>query len=82
MEMMENQQKRQKLSPSQFCDLPDEVILKILKNLGIKDLIRCGMVSKRMRALCWDESLWEKVNLFLKEVPIEFLQQVLNSGCK
>ena len=63
-------------------ELPNEIILKILQNLDMKDLIRCGTVSKRMRSISLDESLWEKINLHGKIVPIEFLQKVLNSGCK
>ena len=77
--------KHQGLSSFQFEDLPNEVILKVLKNLEIKDLIRCGLVSKRIRTISRNESLWEKMNLYYKEglkVPIEFLQLVLDYGCK
>ena len=68
----------------QFEDLPSEIILKILKNLGIKDLLRCGMVSKQIRTITRDKSLWEKISLFGMhgDVPVEFLQVVLDSGCK
>ena len=73
--------KRQKLSSLQFDDLPDEIVLKIFKKLDIKDLLNCGMVSKRIRAISKDESLWEKVNLYKKLVPsTKFLKLVLNSG--
>ena len=73
--------KRQKLSSLQFDDLPDEIVLKIFKKLDIKDLLNCGMVSKRIRAISKDESLWEKVNLYNKLVPsTKFLKLVLNSG--
>ena len=72
--------KLQKLSSLQFDDLPDEIVLKIFKKLDIKDLLNCGMVSKRIRAISKDESLWEKVNLYNKIVPPKFLQLVLNSG--
>ena len=33
-------------------------------NLDIKNLIRCGHVSKRIRAISQDESLWLKINLY------------------
>ena len=65
-----------------FDDLPDEVQLKIFKFLETKDLIRCAQVSKRTRRICHDESLWEKVNLYEKVVPSEFIAQILENGCK
>ena len=68
--------KHQKL----FEDLPDEIILQVLKNLDIKDLLYCGTVSKRLRSISRDESLWDKINLYNKIVPIDFLKLVLNSG--
>ena len=74
--------KRQKLSSLQFEDLPDEMILKILRNLDMKDVLHCGLVSNRIRIISRDESLWEKINLYNKIVPVEFVQLALNSGCK
>ena len=38
-------------------DMPDEILLKILTNLEIKDLIRCGQLCKRIRAISSDESM-------------------------
>ena len=64
-------------------DLPDEVILKVFSYLeNTEDIIRSGHVSQRLRAISRDESLWQKVNLFLKIVPTSFLQFVLERGCK
>ena len=60
----------------------DEVQLNIFKFLEIEDLIRCAQVSKRTRRICHDESLWEKVNLGSKLVPSEFIEQILENGCK
>ena len=74
--------KRQKLSILQLEDLPDEILLKILKNLEVKDILQCGQMSKRIRAISTDESLWEKINLMFKKVPIEFLGLAIRNGCK
>ena len=63
-------------------NLPDKVILKILCNLQIPDLIRCGQVSKRIREISNDETLWQKINLFNKKVPKGFLSRVLDTNCK
>ena len=46
----------------QFQDLPDELVLKILSYLSsfkiTKDLISCGQVSKRIRKISRDGTLW------------------------
>ena len=65
-----------------FDHLPDEVQLKIVKFLEIKDIIRCTQVSKRTRRICRDGSIWKKVNLFRKVVPSEFIVMILENGCK
>ena len=46
-------------------DLPNELILKVLSFLETIDLICCGQLSKRIRAISHDESLWEKLNLYI-----------------
>ena len=77
--------KRQKLSEpdAQFEGLPDEVILKILGYLkGTRGLIYCGHLSRRIRAISQDETLWQKINLSRQNIPTGFLQMVLNNGCK
>ena len=63
-------------------DLPDEVILKLFSYLDTADLIRSGHLSKRLRAISSDESLWHKMNLFKKTVPTSFIQFVLEKGCR
>ena len=64
-------------------DLPDEVLLKILSLLEIKDLIKCGKISKRIKAISHDESLWQKINLYGDQnVPSKFIEMVINRGCK
>jgi len=65
-----------------FDHMPDEVQLKIFKTLEIKDLICCAQVSKRTRRICHDESMWKKVNVSEKVVPSEFIEMILENGCK
>ena len=64
-------------------DVPDEVILRVFSNLETKDFIRCGQVSKRIRAISQDQSLWLRIDLYEnKSVAAGFLEYVLNNGCK
>merc|ERR1711971_1475245 len=70
----------QKFSTLSLDDVPDEVILRVFYNLEIKDLIRCGQVSKRIRAISQDKSLWLKINLYAKRfVATGFLEYVLKN---
>ena len=63
-------------------DLPDEIHLKIFANLKSKDLMCCAQVSNKLRRICHDASLWQKVNLCEKKVPSELLEQILGNGCQ
>ena len=67
---------------SDFQDLPDELVLKILRSSEIKDVISCGQVSRRVRRISHDGSLWMTANLEKKIVKIEFLEMILNKGCQ
>ena len=65
-----------------FEQLPDEVILNVLKYLDIKDLGRCAKTCKRFQNVSHDESLWKKINLsWNKRIPPRFLEQILANGC-
>ena len=63
-------------------DLPNELLLKILSYLNIASLISCGLISKRIRFISHDASLWQKINLYQKTVPTKFLKLVIKNGCK
>ena len=71
-------------SSLQFEALPNEIICHVFSYLTIVDLLKCGEVSKRFRAISNDDQhLWPNMfNLCYKKVPAEFLQKLLNSGCK
>ena len=62
-----------------FCE---KVCLTVSQWLFVRDILRCGQMSKRIRSISMDESLWENINLLFKKVPIRFLELVLKNGCK
>ena len=66
---------------STFQDLPLELILKILSYSEIKALITCGQVSKRIRKISHDNSLWMTASLEKKIVKTELLEMILEKGC-
>jgi hypothetical protein len=70
-------EKRQKLSFCQLDELPDEVILKIVGFLDLKELLLCGQVSKRLQAIANDESLWLKLNMRGRQIPYNFIEKVI-----
>ena len=63
-------------------EFPSEILLKILSFLEITNLLKCSQTSKRIRTICYDDSLWQKINLRKKTVPTEFLRKVIGYGCK
>ena len=68
---------------SPFECLPNEILLKIVNYLHIKDLLRCGQTCRRIRAVVHDESLWKKVNLSCNSlVPTGLLQLIIEHGCE
>ena len=75
-------EKRQKLSSCRLDELPDEVILKIVGFLDLKELLLSGQVSERLQAIANDESLWLKLNLYWREVPYEFIEKAAENGCQ
>ena len=72
-------------------EFPDEIMLKVIKFLNIKDLIKFGHVSKRMRKIRSDQSLWQKINLskctpdpggYYIDIPTDLVKMVIENGCK
>ena len=72
-------------------DLPDEIILKIIYFLNIKDLVKFGRVSKRIRRIISDKSVWQKINLskcspecrgYYIDLPTDLVKMVIENGCK
>ena len=59
-----------------FSTLPNEIILHVFSYLKIADLLECGQVSKRFRAICNDDKyLWPNMaNLCYKKVPVGFFK--------
>ena len=74
--------KRQKLSFVELDDLPDEIILKIFTFLDIKEILKCGQISQRIRAISNDESLWLQLNFFEGHVPYGLLEKAVENGCR
>ena len=74
--------KRQKLSFFHFEGLPDEIILKIFSLLDIKGVLQCGQISKRLRDISNDKSLWLKLNLRERKVPFDFIAKAVENGCE
>ena len=74
--------KSKKKSTFPFEDLPVEIELEVMSYLDIRDLVKCTGVSKGIRALCQDQSLWQKINLSWKKIPSYFVQFVLDKNCK
>ena len=55
---MENQPNKDFSDSITLQDFPCEVLLKVLRNLDMKDLVECGKVSKKICAISYDKTLW------------------------
>ena len=74
--------KRQKLSFFHFECLPDEILLKILSFMDIKEVVQCGKVSNRLRAVSNDKLLWTKLKLLGRQVHYGFIEKAVQNGCE
>ena len=79
----------QKMASIQDC--PEEIILKVINYLDLKDLVKFSEVSKRMKGIGSDQSLWRKINLskitpghwsYGIDVPMGFVKTVIENGCQ
>ena len=70
------------LSFFQLEGLPDEILLNIFSWLDIKGVLQCGQVSRRLRAISNDQSLWLNLNIFQREVPYGFIEKAVQNGCE
>merc|ERR1719203_831235 len=62
--------------------LPEEILLNIVNHLPIQDLLHFGHVSKRIRRICQDKTLWKLVDLSYEKVKPEFIKAVLENDCE
>ena len=71
------------MGDKQFKDLPNEVIMVIFTFMDFIEIINCTKVSKRIRKISQNETLWKKVNLHKHpNLSSEFLKIVIENGCK
>ena len=73
--------KMSKLASTSFEDLPGEIALQILTHLEFYDNASASQVCKRWKLLCEDQSLWLKINLNNRKVPVKFIEKALRHGC-
>ena len=62
-------------------NLSDEVILRVFSNLKTKNLIQCSQVSKRIRTISCDISLWQKLDFSGMKLSTQLLKIILKRGC-
>ena len=62
--------------------IPNEILLKIFSYLEVQDLGKCASVCKKFHEIAYERRLWQRlsVNLYGKQVPVEFLQHIMKHG--
>ena len=68
--------KRRTISCIGFEDLPNELMIGIFSYLNMKDLIKCGKVSERFKAIVLDEQEHRKQDL------LKIIQELQCFKCK
>ena len=63
-------------------ELPDEIIVQILRLLKPKEIVRCSAVSKRWHQMCFDGQLWTSLDAteFYQLIPSESLMKIMTSA--
>ena len=61
----------------QLNDFPDEIILKILANLEVKDILQCSQVCKRFNTISTDEKLYHTIDLSKMEISTRIIELIL-----
>ena len=85
---MEQVCKRQKRDSDEakLEDLPEEIILKILSSVNIRDLFQCMAVNKKFREIANDQTLWNIMHIdgddYGNWLPAELLSQIIAKGCQ
>ena len=83
-DIFQPQLKKRKLASfeAKMETLPNEIWLKIFSYLEVQDLNRCACVSKQFQKFAYDKIVWQKlpINLAAKQVPLEFIQQIMERG--
>ena len=68
--------------------MPDEIVLKILIYLEIKNILKMSQTSKRFHAICQENTLWQIADISsnkqyeFKRVPTAFIHKLLGKECK
>ena len=63
--------------------LPNEILIKILSYLSLKELLKvCAKVCRRFEQLTENEELWERINLSEKSVDFRFVEYAIAHGTK
>ena len=70
------------MSSTTLKDLPNEILIQVLRCLEIRDLFSFGHLSTRTRAVSRDKTLWQKVTIRNKTLKSEFLKFIVRNGCK
>ncbi|XP_013406968.1 S-phase kinase-associated protein 2 isoform X2 [Lingula anatina] len=65
-----------------FVKLSDEIILNIFTWLPKCMLVKCARVCKRWKGLCFDESLWKRLDMASKVLKPGVLGRILNRGVR
>ncbi|XP_061656801.1 S-phase kinase-associated protein 2 [Syngnathoides biaculeatus] len=77
-----SRKRKECLSGISWDHLPDELILRILFYLPLRDLLRTSVICRRWHRLAFDESLWNSVDLEGVTNMGPALHQVLKTGVR